>query len=67
MKTTLLKHKWTLAGVLIGGAGGYAYYHFVGCASGTCLITSRPLPSILYGAVVGALLLTGLSDFFRKS
>lgn len=43
-------------GVAIGALAGYAYYYFVGCASGTCAITSKPLNSTLYGAVMGGLL-----------
>jgi hypothetical protein len=46
----------TSIGVLVGAVGGYAYYHYVGCASGTCAITSKPLNSTLYGAVLGGLL-----------
>ena len=53
----LTKYKFTLLGILLGAIGGYAYYHFVGCASGTCPITSKPLNSTLYGAVMGALIL----------
>lgn len=53
----LLKYKMTLAGIALGAVAGYAYYHFVGCASGTCAITSNPLNSTLYGALMGALLL----------
>lgn len=41
---------------LAGAAGGYLYYHFVGCASGTCPISSNPYVSTIYGAVMGALL-----------
>ncbi|MBL0309614.1 MAG: hypothetical protein IPP77_08050 [Bacteroidetes bacterium] len=59
----LFEYKLLLAGVLIGGLGGYLYYHFVGCASGTCIITSKPLNSILYGAMMGGLLFTG----FKKA
>jgi hypothetical protein len=43
-------------GILIGGIAGYLYYYFVGCASGSCAITSRPLNSTLYGGVMGGLL-----------
>jgi hypothetical protein len=50
------KYKITLIGVIIGAIGGYLYYHFVGCASGTCSITSKPLNSSLYGAIMGGLL-----------
>lgn len=45
----------TIIGVGIGAIGGYLYYHFVGCASGTCAITSKPLNSTLYGAMMGGL------------
>ena len=50
------KYKLTLAGILAGAVAGYLYYHFVGCASGTCPITSKPLNSTLYGALMGSLL-----------
>lgn len=52
----LKKYLLTIIGILIGALGGYAYYHFVGCISGTCAITSNPLNSTLYGAVMGGLL-----------
>lgn len=54
----ILLHKLTIIGILAGAIGGYLYYHFVGCASGTCLITSKPLNSALYGALMGGLFLS---------
>lgn len=42
-----------------GAAAGYLYYAFVGCASGTCPITSNPYISTLYGALAGVLLGAG--------
>lgn len=56
------KYKLTLIGIVIGSIVGYLYYHFVGCVSGTCAITSSPLNSTLYGAVMGAL----LANTFKK-
>jgi hypothetical protein len=53
----ILKHKLTIIGILVGAIGGYLYYHYVGCASGTCVITSKPLNSTLYGAMMGGLFL----------
>jgi hypothetical protein len=53
----LLKYKLTLLGILAGAIGGYLYYYNVGCVSGTCAITSKPLNSTLYGALMGGLLL----------
>jgi len=46
----------TAVGVIVGAIAGYANYHYVGCASGTCAITSKPLNSTLYGAFMGGLL-----------
>lgn len=46
------------AGLAIGGVAGYAYYYWIGCQSGTCPITSQPVNSTLYGAVMGALLVS---------
>jgi hypothetical protein len=43
-------------GVVVGGIVGFLYYHFVGCVSGTCAITSNPYRSTLFGAVFGFLL-----------
>jgi hypothetical protein len=52
----ILKNKLAIIGVIAGAIGGYLYYYFVGCASGTCVITSRPVNSSLYGALMGGLL-----------
>lgn len=46
-----------LVGAVIGAVAGYFYWQKVGCDSGTCAITSKPLNSTLYGAMMGALLL----------
>ena len=38
----------------LGGAlAGLAYYHFIGCASGSCPITSSPFGSVLYMGLIG--------------
>ncbi|MCU0643446.1 MAG: DUF6132 family protein [bacterium] len=48
------------AGVIVLGAAlGYAYYHFVGCRTGTCPITSNPWISTGYGAFFGFVLMLG--------
>lgn len=54
-----------LSGVVLGAVGGYLYYYYVGCVTGTCAITSRPLNSTLYGAVMGGLLFN-LFDVRKK-
>ncbi len=55
------KYKMQIIGTLVGAGLGYAYYYFIGCASGTCAITSKPLNSTLYGALMGLLFLCSLS------
>lgn len=37
----------------IGALLGYAYYHFVGCNSGGCPLTSKWYITTLYGFVAG--------------
>jgi hypothetical protein len=66
MISLLSKYKLEIGGLIIGGIGGWCYWHFVGCASGTCLITSRPLNSSLYGAMLGALLFSMFKKEKRK-
>lgn len=46
----------SVLGIVIGGALGFAYYKFIGCATGACPITSNPLSSSIYGAVLGLLM-----------
>lgn len=53
-------------GVVVGLIVGYIYYQQVGCASGTCAITSKPLNSTLYGGIMGGLLFSMIGDFFKK-
>ena len=56
------KYGLTVLGIAGGAVVGYLYYHYVGCASGTCLITSKPVNSTLYGAVMGGL----FANLFQK-
>ena len=59
----LTKNKMTKKGSIITGIGilvglfaGYLYYLQIGCVSGTCAITSKPLNSTLYGGLMVGLL-----------
>ena len=45
-----------VAGIIAGSVAGYLYWKYQGCSSGTCAITSKPLNSSLYGALMGGLL-----------
>lgn len=55
MKKWILINKLYLIGAVAGAIAGYVYWQQVGCSSGTCMITSKPLNSTLYGAMMGAL------------
>jgi hypothetical protein len=63
MKKWLVSNKLYLVGAAFGAAAGFLYWKFVGCSSGTCAITSKPLNSTLYFAMMGALLF----GTFKKS
>ena len=49
-----------IIGAAAGGGLGFAYYYFIGCAAGGCIITSNPFVSVLYGAVTGLLCASAL-------
>lgn len=62
IKKFIIKHKLKIIGIVAGTIGGYLYYYFVGCVSGTCPITSNPYRMMIYGALIGFLLF----DMFKK-
>ena len=66
MKKFLSKHWVRIAGVATGTLGGYLYYHFIGCVSGTCPITSNPYNMMMDGAVLCYLLFELIFDAVTK-
>ena len=63
MIAVLTKYKLSLVGIVVGGILGYAYYHFIGCTTGACAITSKPFNLTAYGMVMGYLMFS----VFQKS
>ncbi|MDI9338404.1 MAG: DUF6132 family protein [Alphaproteobacteria bacterium] len=63
----IIKNKITIIGIVVGGFAGYLYYYFVGCANGTCAITSKPIPSSLYGCLIGGLFFQTCYQFSQKN
>jgi hypothetical protein len=55
MKKWFNENRLVIVGVLAGALGGYLYWKYVGCLSGTCAITSKPLNSTIYFAIIGGL------------
>lgn len=63
MKTTIIK--WSI-GIALGAIGGFLYWYYIGCNSGSCAITSSPINSTLYGGMMGGLLLNSFESKKRK-
>jgi len=58
-----IKKEWLMiTGLILGAVGGYLYWRFIGCSSGSCPITSSPLMSTIWGSIMGGL----LSSAFKK-
>ena len=53
--------------IAVGMAAGFLYYRLVGCATGTCPISSNPVISTLYGGLFGFLISQILSDTKQPS
>ena len=45
-------------GIIVGGGLGFGWYKLVGCPTGTCPLTSHPVITMIYGAVLGMLVAT---------
>jgi len=57
--------KMLLLGIVLGALGGYLYWRFIGCAYGTCAITSVWWRSSLYGALMGGLAFDIIKDYIK--
>jgi hypothetical protein len=60
----ILQHKIIIIGALVGALGGFLYWNYIGCLSGTCAITSSPVNSTIYFSFMGGLL---FSAFKKKN
>lgn len=55
MKNWFKNNVLYIIGAVMGAIAGYIYWQQVGCVSGTCMITSKPINSTAYGALLGLL------------
>lgn len=63
---TIRKKRIALTFLVLGAIGGFLYWRFVGCTSGTCAIKSVWYWSTLWGAAVGYLVGDFISDLLEK-
>jgi hypothetical protein len=66
MNGFLNKYKWPLILAVIGGLGGFLYWRFVGCTSGSCPIKSVWYWSTLWGIAFGYLIGDLVKDFLKR-
>lgn len=52
--------------MVLGGVSGFLYWNFVGCATGTCPITSHWYTNTLYGMLLGWLIGDLIESFIKK-
>lgn len=66
MKKWFSNNKLSVAGIIIGTIAGFMYWKFVSCNSSSCLITSKPINSSIYGALIGGLLASSFQSKNKK-
>ncbi len=66
MLRIIKKYFLTITLTAIGIAGGYLYWRFIGCNSGSCPITSNWYTSIIAGGLIGYLVGDSIHDFLKK-
>jgi hypothetical protein len=55
-----------ITGTVLGAAGGFLYWKYVGCLSGTCAIKSNWYMMVPWGMVLGYLAGSMAGDWLRK-
>ena len=65
MRDFLIKFRLPLIFGVLGAIGGFLYWRFVGCVSGTCPIQSVWYWSTLWGGSVGYLIGDMIKDFLK--
>jgi len=66
MKEFFGKHLFIIIFSLVGAVGGFLYWKFVGCLSGTCPIKSVWYLSTLWGLAMGYLIGSIVKDSVTK-
>ncbi len=66
MLEIIKQRKLSLIFLWLGAIGGFLYWKYVGCMSGTCAIKSVWYWSTLWGAAMGYLVGDFLNDLLQK-
>lgn len=66
IKTWLKSHIISVVLFIVGALAGLAYWHFVGCSSGSCPIKSIWYMSTLFGGILGYLVGGMIEDYQKK-
>lgn len=66
MKDFIRKHFFIIIISIAGAVGGFIYWKFIGCESGTCMIKSKWYLSTLWGGAFGYLAGSIINDLVIK-
>ncbi|HUX55872.1 MAG TPA: hypothetical protein VMV77_02785 [Bacteroidales bacterium] len=66
MKDFIRKHLFIIIFSVAGAIGGFLYWKFVGCLSGTCIIKSVWYLSTIWGLALGYLAGSIILDLIKK-
>jgi len=66
MKQFIISYWYILLLTLFGILGGFLYWRFIGCNSGSCPITSHWHTSSVVGGIMGYLTGSIISDLLKK-
>jgi len=66
MKNYILQHWVIVMLIVIGGALGFAYWHFIGCTTGSCPLKSVWYYNAGFGMLSGYVLGDFIEDYRKK-
>ncbi len=60
------QYRMHIAGAVLGALGGYLYWHYIGCLSGTCPLKSTPTISVIMGLTIGLYIFASIKEYRDK-